>query len=83
LQSAGLSKVWVRGNLTVQQELHYHPLPLPAPAVPGQLVIGQIPREPAAFQGRPHTAQAIEGVLTTGGIAVVCALAGGRGVGKT
>lgn len=83
--SADLSKVSAGGDLTVQQDVHHHyHLPhRPARAAPGQLVIGEIPREPTAFQGRPHTAQAIEQVLTAGGIAVVCALAGRRGVGKT
>jgi tetratricopeptide (TPR) repeat protein len=84
-RSAVLFGVAACRDVTIRQgdDYHYHLPPLPAAAVAEQLIIGEIPREPLAFQGRAQTAQAIERALTTGGIAVVHALAGGPGVGKT
>jgi tetratricopeptide (TPR) repeat protein len=50
---------------------------LPAPAV-----IGDIPREPKAFRRRPALQQQVDRHLN-GGDAVVCALVGAKGVGKS
>jgi hypothetical protein len=49
----------------------------------GQLVVGELPGAPPSFQERRELAELI-GVFDAGGqIAVVCALTGARGVGKT
>lgn len=52
--------------------------PRPVPAA-----IGDVPREPRAFQPRADLLARIEEVLREGGAAAVCALVGARGVGKT
>ncbi|MEV5495133.1 tetratricopeptide repeat protein [Nonomuraea fuscirosea] len=46
-------------------------------------VIGEVPREPKAFQPRPDLSERIDEVFSARHAAAVCALAGGRGVGKT
>ncbi|MEU8358988.1 tetratricopeptide repeat protein [Nonomuraea sp. NPDC048882] len=46
-------------------------------------VIGEVPREPKAFQPRPDLSKRIDKVFSGHHAAAVCALAGGRGVGKT
>jgi hypothetical protein len=46
------------------------------------LVIGALPRRPPAFQERDAVREVAE-IAGSGGLAVVCAVAGGRGVGKT
>jgi hypothetical protein len=49
----------------------------------GQLVVGDLPGAPPAFQERPQLRD-IADVLASGcGVTVVCALTGSRGVGKT
>ena len=64
------------------------PVPLPAPgptpvATSGQIVVGELPGASPSFQQRPELAELI-GVFDAGGrVAVVCALTGARGVGKT
>ncbi|WP_433479243.1 tetratricopeptide repeat protein [Spirillospora sp. CA-142024] len=56
----------------------------PAPrSRPVPAVIGDVPREPRAFQPRPDLLASIEAVFRDGGAATVCALVGARGVGKT
>ncbi|HEU5027331.1 MAG TPA: tetratricopeptide repeat protein [Spirillospora sp.] len=52
--------------------------PRPVPAA-----IGDVPREPRAFQPRADLLAGIEKVFREGGAAAVCALVGPRGVGKT
>ncbi len=52
-----------------------------SPAVP--LVIGDLPREPKAFQQRSALQQQLAGIFSPDGVAVVCALVGPRGVGKS
>lgn len=52
--------------------------PRPVPAA-----IGDVPREPRAFQPRADLLAGIEEVFRDGGAAAVCALVGARGVGKT
>ncbi|MEU6997547.1 tetratricopeptide repeat protein [Nonomuraea sp. NPDC046570] len=47
------------------------------------LVIGDVPREPKAFQQRGDLREQIEESLREGRRAAVCSLAGARGVGKT
>lgn len=56
----------------------------PAPAGrPGQIVIGELPGTPPAFVARAEV-EHVRDVFASGeDVAVVCALAGGRGVGKT
>jgi tetratricopeptide (TPR) repeat protein len=49
---------------------------------PGQVVVGEIPREPAAFVGR-ETLGRLADAARRGPVAVVCAVTGMRGVGKT
>ncbi len=64
------------------------PVTIPAPgpmlvAASGQLVVGELPGTPPSFQERPELAELI-GVFDAGErVAVVCALTGARGVGKT
>jgi TIR domain-containing protein len=48
----------------------------------GGLVAGGLPRRPPAFQERAAVGRVAE-IVEAGGPAVVCALSGGRGVGKT
>jgi tetratricopeptide (TPR) repeat protein len=65
---------------------HYHNIAaesVPVVASVGQVVVGEIPREPPAFQPRADLIADVESALSNGGRAVVCALAGGRGVGKS
>jgi len=52
--------------------------PLPG----GQVVVGEIPREPAGFVARETLAR-LASVAGSGRVAVVCAVTGLRGVGKT
>ncbi|HTY33470.1 FxSxx-COOH system tetratricopeptide repeat protein [Mycobacterium sp.] len=49
---------------------------------PGAVVVGEIPRQPQAFVERV-TVQRLADALEGAGVAVVCALTGLRGVGKT
>ncbi|MFI6906183.1 tetratricopeptide repeat protein [Nonomuraea sp. NPDC050394] len=77
----------------VGAEHHHHYPPKPAP---GQIVEGDIPQCPPGFQPRTHLLQQVAGVLgdqatghtdtevgTGGGAAVICAVGGTPGVGKT
>jgi tetratricopeptide (TPR) repeat protein len=57
-------------------------LPLHAAGAPDAVVAGEIPREPPAFVAR-ETVQRLAEALDEPGVAVVCALTGLRGVGKT
>ncbi|WP_406319581.1 tetratricopeptide repeat protein [Streptosporangium sp. NBC_01639] len=47
------------------------------------MIVGDIPRRPVAFQPRPGLMDALEEAAGSGRAAVVCALTGARGVGKT
>jgi tetratricopeptide (TPR) repeat protein len=49
---------------------------------PGQVVVGDIPREPAVFVARVMVSR-LAAAAGGGGVAVVCAVTGLRGVGKT
>ncbi|MFE0147890.1 NB-ARC domain-containing protein [Nonomuraea sp. NPDC059007] len=73
------------------QHHHYPPKP-----TPGQIVEGDIPQRPPGFQPRVHLLQQVAGPLgdqapghtgddvgTGGGAAVICAVGGTPGVGKT
>ncbi|TXS46126.1 hypothetical protein EAO75_25555 [Streptomyces sp. uw30] len=54
------------------------------PSLPeSTLVVGPLPREPVAFQARTGLIKAVDEAMERNGVAVVCALTGGRGVGKT
>jgi hypothetical protein len=64
------------GSVTVQLP----PAPQPRPT---QVVVGEVLREPLAFQPRDDLMRQVEGALRGVAVAVVCALAGGRGVGKS
>jgi len=56
--------------------------PVPAPA--GRSVPAQLPADVAGFTGRAAELAWLDGVLTTGGVtAIICAVAGTAGVGKT
>jgi hypothetical protein len=50
---------------------------------PAQLVVGEVPWEPAAFQPRPALLARVEQAVASGHPAVLCNLAGTSGVGKT
>ena len=52
------------------------------PVRPGQVVVGEIPREPAAFVARVMVRR-LAAAAGGGRVAVVCAVTGLRGVGKT
>lgn len=57
--------------------------PPPEVTLAGPLVVGSLPREPIAFQERTELVAQVEEAMDNGGVAVVCSLTGGRGVGKT
>lgn len=60
--------------------------PVPAPKGgprPVPAVIGDVPHEPKAFQPRTDLSERVDKVFSARHVAAVCALAGGRGVGKT
>jgi hypothetical protein len=48
-----------------------------------QIAVGEIPREPPAYQPRPTLRAMLDQALDASKVAVVCTLAGGRGAGKT
>jgi len=48
-----------------------------------QVVIGQLPREPPAYQNRTEVMAALAAAAADGKVAVVCAVTGQRGIGKT
>ncbi|MFD0479229.1 hypothetical protein ACFQ0B_71970 [Nonomuraea thailandensis] len=50
---------------------------------PVPAVIGDVPREPKAFQPRAELGERIDEMISAPRVAAVCALVGGRGVGKT
>jgi tetratricopeptide (TPR) repeat protein len=50
---------------------------------PGRVLLGDIPREPPAFQPRKELLSALMDQVGADRVAVVCALTGARGVGKT
>jgi len=54
----------------------------PVPPAAGRVVVGEIPREPPAFVARPALNRLAEAAWP-GRVAVVCAVTGLRGVGKT
>jgi hypothetical protein len=54
-----------------------------APVVPTQVVCGVIPGRPVGFQPRAALLDELAEVAGSDGVAVVCALTGQRGVGKT
>lgn len=59
-------------------------VPQPAPAArPGRLVVGELPGEPPSFQHRRALSELVEVFAEGGRVAVVCAVTGARGVGKT
>ncbi len=69
-----------RPNFGVQVSSGPQPL---VTAGAGQVVVGEIPAQPPSFVSRPQLEE-LRAVLRDGSrVAVVCALAGGRGVGKT
>jgi tetratricopeptide (TPR) repeat protein len=55
----------------------------PAPVVPAQVVCGAIPGRPVGFQPRGALLDELAAVAGSARVAVVCALTGQRGVGKT
>ncbi|MFG3257511.1 FxSxx-COOH system tetratricopeptide repeat protein [Streptomyces sp. NPDC048172] len=59
------------------------PGPAPTPLPDRPLIQGTLPREPLAFQKREHLLKGIESTMRLRGPTPVCALVGGRGVGKT
>jgi len=59
------------------------PEPEPVALPAGPLVMGPLPREPPAFQEPAELVRAVDDAMNRHGVAVVCGLTGGRGVGKT
>jgi AAA domain len=57
--------------------------PAPVMVVPSQVVTGAIPARPVGFQPRAALMNALAEVVGSDRVAVVCALTGQRGVGKT
>lgn len=49
----------------------------------GTIIVGPLPREPHGFQERAELLEAVGHAMEQHRVAVVCALTGGRGVGKT
>ncbi|MEV8633803.1 tetratricopeptide repeat protein, partial [Streptosporangium sp. NPDC051023] len=65
-------------------DVYLNQTPPPVPVRPeGQVVSADIPREPKAFQPRPELMEALRQAAQSGQAAVICALTGARGVGKT
>lgn len=56
--------------------------PAPVLPAPGQVAVGPVPREPQHFQYRAQVEE-LAGLAESGTPAVVCAVTGQRGVGKT
>lgn len=52
-------------------------------AKPGQVVVGELPGAPLSFQERPELGELAEAFAAGHRVAVVCAVTGARGVGKT
>ncbi|MGW2155805.1 tetratricopeptide repeat protein [Nonomuraea sp. NPDC001699] len=77
-------------NQIINHSEHHHYPPAPEP---GQIVEGDIPQCPPGFQPREQLLQRVAGLLgdpapgqsgqVAGGAAVICAMAGTPGVGKT
>ena len=55
----------------------------PATVVMDQMIVGELPGRPPSFVSRNQTMELTELFTPGAGIAVVCALTGGRGVGKS
>ncbi|WP_326824620.1 tetratricopeptide repeat protein [Streptosporangium sp. NBC_01756] len=75
-----------RDALTAGRDMYVTQAPLPVPALvrpEGPVVSGDIPREPKAFQPRPGLMEALQRAAESSQVAVICALTGARGVGKT
>ncbi len=78
--------LWASLGVADPRDLPTVPVPaLPGPVLPvsaGQVVVGEIPRRPVGFMSR-QTVEQLALALRGGSVAVVCALTGLRGVGKT
>ncbi|MDD1056643.1 FxSxx-COOH system tetratricopeptide repeat protein [Streptomyces cocklensis] len=55
----------------------------PSTGATSSLVLGALPRRPLAFQQRHAASRALREAASPGRVAVVCAVTGARGVGKT
>ena len=79
-------RFWAALDVRGPRALPVVPLPKevsdPVVVSPGQVVVGEIPREPVAFVAR-DTVDRLVGVVGREQVAVVCAVTGLRGVGKT
>jgi tetratricopeptide (TPR) repeat protein len=75
------------GADVVQRVIHLQQVFLPPAAAveptSGQVVVGPVPREPQHFQQRAAQLGQLMTLAGSGAVAVVCAVTGQRGVGKT
>ncbi|WP_235968260.1 tetratricopeptide repeat protein [Herbidospora solisilvae] len=72
------------GDLTVHKTVNTMNIHLPPPAPPaGQIVEGDIPQRPPAFQSRPGLLDALKAQVRQEGAAVIDAVTGTPGVGKS
>ncbi|MER6130615.1 FxSxx-COOH system tetratricopeptide repeat protein [Streptomyces sp. NPDC001815] len=83
LASTVSAAVLSAGGWYAARETREQPPEPRSPLLDRLLVIGALPREPLAFQKREQLVEAVEQAMERNSVAVVCALTGGRGVGKT
>ncbi|MDN3028365.1 FxSxx-COOH system tetratricopeptide repeat protein [Streptomyces sp. S.PB5] len=81
--SASAAVLSAGGWYAAREPRSTRPEPAPVPGSEGTIVVGPLPREPPGFQERAELLEAVDQAMEQHRVAVVCALTGGRGVGKT
>ncbi|MGC5565527.1 FxSxx-COOH system tetratricopeptide repeat protein [Streptomyces sp. FR-108] len=83
LASTASAAVLSAGGWYAARDVQEQPHDPPPVVADRPLVIGALPRQPLAFQKREQLVADVEQAMERNSVAVVCALTGGRGVGKT